>query len=421
MSTKVNFSSYDEVVNYLFEQLPMYQRQGPKALKYDLSNITRLMEELDNPHHYFKSIHIAGTNGKGSTAHILSAIFQSNGYKTGLYTSPHYKDFRERIKLDGNFISKEYILDFVNVNKTLFEKLKPSYFELSVALAFCYFRSEAVDIAIIEVGLGGRLDSTNIITPMLSVITNISLDHTQTLGETLPQIAGEKAGIIKDNIPVLIGERQEICKPVFIEKAKVHNSPLHYADELIDSDQVDDYAKVESRGPFFKRNLKTALASVAVFKKYYPEWNFEAMNTSIAVQDLEKLTAYIGRWKLIGNKPLIIADGAHNLDSWEKTLAHLTRICPNEKKLHFVLGFVFDKDFLKILDLLPRKAKYYFSKADIPRALDPASLKDEAAKFGLTGQSYPTILKALKYAKQQAEASDIIFVGGSIFVVGEVM
>jgi len=413
------FSSYEEVLVFLFDQLPMYQRVGPPALKYDLSNISHLMAELDRPHEHFPSIHIAGTNGKGSTAHLLSAAFQMNGYRTGLYTSPHYRDFRERIRVDGEMIDKPFMLRFMNEHFGLIESLKPSYFELSVALAFHYFRERKVDIAIIEVGLGGRLDSTNIITPLLSVITNISLDHTQTLGDTLEAIAVEKAGIIKPGIPVLIGEKQEETSPVFLSKSNSLAAPLYFAEELVSGEQVADYETPDLGGPFLYRNLRTTLGAIQVFSKHYPAWKLEKGLIRDAFKRVRTLTSYLGRWAVINQEPKVIADGAHNTGSWSDTVRFLAG--QNFQQLHMVIGFVKDKNTEDILAMLPKNARYYFCQAQIPRALDASELRQRAGSFGLFGHAFPSVREAYEQARYQAGPDDMIFIGGSIFVVGEII
>jgi dihydrofolate synthase/folylpolyglutamate synthase len=412
------FSTYDDVLDYIFRQLPMYQRQGPKALKYDLSNISAFMDHLGNPHRYFRSIHIAGTNGKGSTAHYLAAAFQMNGYRTGLYTSPHYRDYRERIKIDGNYIEKGFILDFFNEHLSLIAELKPSYFELSVALAFAYFLHKKVDIAIIEVGLGGRLDSTNIIDPLLSLITNISWDHMQTLGNTLQAIAGEKAGIIKAETPVVIGDYQPELIPVFEKKAEEMNAPLHFSRDYPLPQNLKEEME-SAKNPFSFLNMGYAWAALQVLKKYYPAFTLDDEKSYLSFQKVQALTRFMGRWQQIDKNPGIIVDGAHNTDGWETILEYLEK--DQFKQLHIVLGFVFDKSYLDILPLLPRDAKYYFCQANIPRALDAGQLKGEAKRFGLEGEAFPSVKKALDTAKSQASASDLILVSGSIFVAGEVL
>jgi len=414
------FPSYSHVIKYIFEQLPLYQNIGPKALRYDLQNISSLMQYLGEPHKKFPSIHIAGTNGKGTTAHLLSAVFQHTGCKTGLYTSPHYVDFRERIRLNGQMITENFVLDFFNQHVELIKSSKPSYFELSVALAFDYFASENVDIAIIEVGLGGRLDSTNIINPLLSVITNISLDHTQILGNTIGEIAFEKAGIIKPGIPVVIGERHPESEPIFKQVAKERNASIYFTDELCDFGDIFEWEETLMDGPFLPKNIRCALSSVLVFKKYYPQWSLPLKSVIHAIQHFKKLTNYIGRWQVLSDQPMIIADGAHNLDAWEATIAYLSQI--KFAKLYFVMGFVNDKAIDGILGLLPKDAFYFFCQAKVIRALPADQLFNQAKEAGLQGTAdYPVVAEAFEAAKRMAKKDDLIFIGGSIFVVGEIL
>lgn len=417
---RLPFPSYSHVIKFIFEQLPLYQNIGPRALRYDLSNITLFMEHLGDPQKKFPSIHIAGTNGKGTTAHLLSAIFQECGYKTGLYTSPHYIDFRERIKMNGLMIPKKFILDFFNKHFELITDIKPSYFELSVALAFDYFDREQTDIAIIEVGLGGRLDSTNIIEPLLSVITNISLDHTQILGDTISKIAFEKAGIIKKDTPVVIGERHPESEPVFKLIAEEKNAPLYFSEDLCSLEDVFRWKNTILEGPFMSRNIRYALASVLTFKKFHAGWNLPLHRVIHAVQHFKKITNYIGRWQVLGRQPLIIADGAHNIDAWTTTVTYLKQL--KFRKLYFVMGFVNDKAIESILEILPRDAYYFFCQAKVIRALPAVDLLSRAEKTGLNGTaSFPDVPNALKAAREIAQNEDLIFIGGSIFVVGEIL
>lgn len=416
----------------------MFQRVGPNAFKKDLKNITIACEALGNPHQKFKSIHIAGTNGKGSTAHMLASVFIAAGYKTGLYTSPHYKDFRERIKINGELISKRQVVDFVKTNKTVFEKTNASFFEWTVALTFDYFANEKVDIAIIETGLGGRLDSTNIITPMLSVITNIGFDHTDMLGDTRPLIAGEKAGIIKAKIPVVIGETHQETSPVFNYKAKELNTKISFADKEIKAEKVSEtethtYFKIKKNdkeifsnlglqhlGAYQKNNLITALQSLFIFNKNYPNY-FNDLDGSIkkGIANFKTLSYFIGRWEYISHAPRILIDSAHNEDGIKQLVTSLKKI--NYNKLHFVIGVVGDKSHEKTFSLLPKNAVYYFAKAKIPRGMNAKNLQAAANDFGLKGKSYISIKKALSAAKMRAKKDDLIFVGGSIFTVAEVL
>ncbi len=426
--------TYKDALEFIFSKLPIFQRQGPKALKYDLSNIEKLIKIVGNPHNNFKSIHIAGTNGKGTTSHAIASVFQEAGYKTGLYTSPHYKDFRERIKIDGKFISKSFLKFFIQKYQSQIEVLKPSYFELSVALAFSYFADRNVDIAIIEVGLGGRLDSTNIITPLLSLITNISFDHTQTLGNSLAQIAKEKAGIIKKGIPLIVGEKQKECEKVFKLSAKQLKSDIYFSDDIlgitklksnfyctkfeIDSGHIiQNQIKTDLTGPFSGKNIKYALSFFHIFNKYYPEYNISSLNIEKGLRHIKKNTKYIGRWHLISKNPLIIADGAHNIGAIEETLRYLKSV--DFGSLHIILGIVADKDWNKIFELLPKDAKYYFTKANIPRAMNEQKLKKMANKYELKGDCFQNVSLAKLQAIKESDKDDLILIFGSIYLVGE--
>jgi dihydrofolate synthase/folylpolyglutamate synthase len=432
--------NYSETLDYLFSQLPMYQRQGAPAFKKDLTNTLALCELLDNPQTKFKSIHVAGTNGKGSVSHMLASVFQTAGYKVGLYTSPHLKDFRERIKINGEMISESSVIEFVENFQSDFERIKPSFFEMTVALAFDHFAKNGVDIAIIEVGLGGRLDSTNIITPELSVITNIGYDHQQFLGETLPEIAGEKAGIIKPNVPVVIGEFQQEVAEVFEAKARETNSRLRFANreweirnaELL-SNSVDDYSlkmsvrhydgielDVEGQltGPHQKKNLLTVLEAVRTMSD--AGWNISRDHFKEGVKTVVNRTGLLGRWQILQRSPLIIADTGHNQEGLEP---NLQRLLSNRKpeQLHFVWGMVNDKDVSKSLRMLPKEAIYYFCKPDVPRGLDVSVLEEKAKEFELRHTPFYSVSEALEAAKRGAKLNDIIYVGGSTFVVAEVV
>lgn len=428
--------AYSETMDYLYSQLPMFQRVGKQAFKKDLTNITTLTAALDNPHQQFKSIHLAGTNGKGSTAFLLAAALQAQGLKVGLYVSPHYKDFRERIRINGELCSKSFVVEFTEKNKSLYEGIQPSFFEITVAMAFSYFAAEDVDIAIIETGLGGRLDSTNIINPLLSVITNIGFDHVEMLGNTLPLIAGEKAGIIKANTPVVIGKKQEETKPVFDTKANEVNSTIHYAaDNWSVEEKKDDvdytYFDITHRGElkysncainihgsFQAENLRTALAAIEVLENN----NLLPINWESVLQgwkELKSLTNYIGRWQIINTSPLAICDSAHNADGLRNVLAKIETM--EYGKLHFVFGMVNDKSPEKVLTLLPKEAEYYFAKANIPRGLDAKTLQQKAAQYGLMGKAYTSVKIAYKQALENATINDLVYVGGSIFVVAEVL
>jgi dihydrofolate synthase / folylpolyglutamate synthase len=418
----------------------MFQRIGPAAFKKDLTNTLALCEHLGQPQLRFPSIHIAGTNGKGSTAHILSAIFTAAGFKTGLYTSPHYRDFRERIKINGQLIPKRYVVDFVQQNQQFAEQLKPSFFEWTVGLAFDYFAAQQVDIAIIETGLGGRLDSTNVITPLVSIITNISFDHQNMLGDTLPLIAYEKAGIIKPGVPVVIGETHLETKSVFIEKAKLEGSPIIFADQNFEAKptkkteahtfydvfmegriRYKDLA-INHLGDYQRSNLCTVLQAMNVLAPMFPQL-IEGKKMEAVIRagllDLKKLSNFIGRWEFISQSPRVLCDSAHNEDGIKKAMLGLQHI-PHQH-LHFVFGTVNDKSPDKVLSMLPKDARYYFAKANIPRGMDAGQLADRAATLGLKGKAYSSVRMALAAAKKAAKSDDLIFVGGSIFVVAEVI
>ncbi len=405
--------TYQECLDWLFEQLPMYQRVGGAAYKADLNNTLRLMDILEHPEHKFKSIHVAGTNGKGSVSHMLAAIFQKAGYKTGLYTSPHLKDFRERIRINGEMIPEEKVTAFVEKHQEHFTSIGLSFFEMTVGMAFQYFADEQVDIAIVEVGMGGRLDSTNVVTPELSVITNISLDHTQFLGSTKALIAAEKGGIIKPGIPVVIGERDLESSHVFGEIAKQRNSPISFAEDVIPWRTVD---ALDLRGIYQEKNIRTVLAAVKVLEE---QGHSLKLNLEEALQNAAKLTGLRGRWEQIGTKPKIICDTGHNEAGVQMVLDQLKR--ESYRQLHIVWGMVGDKDITTILRMLPKHAIYYFCKPEIPRGKNAEELGREAVRFGLSGKSYPSVIKALEAAKAHTLSDDLIFVGGSTFVVGEVI
>jgi dihydrofolate synthase/folylpolyglutamate synthase len=401
--------TYKEILDWMFVQLPMYQNDGSTAFKKDLTNILALSKELGFPEQKFKSIHVAGTNGKGSTSHILASILQEAGYKVGLYTSPHLKNFTERIRINGIEISEEKVAEFINGNKDFLEQQKMSFFEMTVGLAFDYFASEKVDIAIIEVGLGGRLDSTNSITPEVAVITNIGLDHTQFLGETLPEIAFEKAGIIKKNIPVVIGEEQAAVKGVFIAKAAKEGAPIYFASDASEtyiSDLVGDYQI---------QNSKTAVAAIKILKGY----QVSKENIKNGLLNVVKNTNLKGRWQVLQEHPKVICDTAHNKEGLAIVLNQLKK--QPFKKLHIVLGVVADKKLETILPLFPSSADYYFCKPAISRGLSEAVLEANAKKFDLVGKKYSSVKLALKTALLNANQEDIIYVGGSTFVVAEII
>ncbi len=428
--------NYKETLDYLFSRLPMFQRIGAAAYKANLDNTWALMNALDSPEKKIKTIHIAGTNGKGSTSHMLAAAFQQAGYKTGLYTSPHLIDFRERIKINGKMISKQEVVKFVELHQKTFDQIEPSFFEWTVALAFDYFSRKKVDIAIVETGLGGRLDSTNVIHPELSIITNISFDHMNLLGATLPLIATEKAGIIKENTPVLIGETQKEIKPVFTSKAKIGHSPLFFADELISVKSVKQIHKkndlflemnfnestkkiiCDLPGLYQTRNIKTLLSAIAIINST-TAFKINSKQIVAALKNVKSQTGLMGRWQILKNKPLVIADTGHN----EAGIKEVIKNIKNTKhdKLHFVLGMVNDKEVDKILQLLPKKAIYYFCKANIPRALDETLLKENAQQFNLKGNCYTNVQDALFAALQNASTKDLIFIGGSTFTVADAL
>ena len=405
--------NYSETLDWMFGQLPMYQKQGASAYKEDLTNTILLANHLNNPEKEIKTIHVAGTNGKGSTSHFLASILQEAGYKTGLYTSPHLKDFRERIKINGEDISEDFVVDFISSNKSFFEENQLSFFEMTVGLAFDYFRQEKVDIAIIEVGLGGRLDSTNIISPLLSVITNIGLDHVQFLGNTIEKIASEKAGIIKPKTPVVIGEFTSETKPVFENKAKETQSEIFFASELIQ----ETYPSV-LLGAYQVQNKKTVLQAIRILQSQ-KQFKISEENIKDGFWNVVKNTGLQGRWQQLGSNPKIICDTAHNKHGLEIVMKQLQR--EEFDTLHFVLGVVNDKDLDDVLPLFPKNAKYYFCKPNIPRGLDALILEEKAFNFGLNGKAFNSVTEAYEEAKKNTSESDLIYVGGSTFVVAEIL
>jgi len=404
--------NYKETLDWMFSKLPMYQRQGNTAFKKDLTNTLALAKHLDNPHQQFKSIHVAGTNGKGSTSHMLAAILQEAGYKVGLYTSPHLKDFRERIKVNGKLIRKNCVINFVKRNQSFLETQKLSFFEMTVGLAFEHFAKQQIDIAVIEVGLGGRLDSTNVITPEVSVITNIGYDHTQMLGETLLEIAFEKAGIIKEHIPVVIGEKQREVLDVFIAQANKKKASLTIAE-----DEVVDSYKTDLQGVYQLKNIKTAVQAIKILR--IKGFKISDRNIKDGLLHVVKNTGLLGRWQILSNQPMVVCDTAHNKEG----LTHVLRQLEEEQyeNLHIVLGVVNDKNLDILLPMFPKKAQYYFCKPNIPRGLEAGKLQKEAVKFNLNGKIFTTIKEALNTAKVMAKTNDLIFVGGSTFVVAEVV
>ncbi len=394
----------------MFSKLPMYQRQGKTAFKKDLTNILAFAEYLQNPHKKFRSIHVAGTNGKGSTSHMIASILQEAGYKVGLYTSPHLKDFRERIKIDGVMISEEEVVNFITENRAFLEQQGLSFFEMTVGLAFDYFAKAEVDIAVVEVGLGGRLDSTNIITPEVSVITNIGYDHTQFLGETLPEIAFEKAGIIKEAIPVIVGEKQEIIAPLFTKIAMERNTDIIFAEDC----SISGY-QTDLLGSYQLKNVKTAVAAIKLLTSFATT---EAHITK-GLLNVVNNTGLLGRWQVLQQHPKVICDTAHNKEGLTFVLEQLSdEPCD---QLHIVLGTVNDKKLTGILPMFPKEAIYYFCRPEIPRGLSAEALQREAKQFGLKGASYSSVEEAYKKALNKAGKNDLIFVGGSTFVVAEVL
>ncbi|WP_278036413.1 bifunctional folylpolyglutamate synthase/dihydrofolate synthase [Flavobacterium nitratireducens] len=405
--------NYQETTAWMFNQLPMYQQQGASAYKKDLTNTLALIKHLDNPHQNLKFIHVAGTNGKGSTSHMLASILQEAGYKVGLYTSPHLKDYRERIKINGEEISEAFVCEFINSNKDFFEANDISFFEMSVGLAFAYFAKENIDIALIEVGMGGRLDATNIITPLVSVITNIALDHVQFLGNTLESVAFEKAGIIKPNIPVVIGEYIPETQAVFLAKAKENNAEIYFASDLISENLPSDLI-----GDYQIHNKKTVLQTIKILNTQ-TDFSIHQNNIEAGLLNVVKNTGLLGRWQQLGESPKIICDTAHNKNGLEIVLNQIK----NEKfeQLHIVLGVVNDKDLDEVLPLFPQNAIYYFCKPNIPRGLEALTLKEKAAQFGLKGAISHSVPEAYKKAKESANSNDFIYVGGSTFVVAEIL
>jgi len=390
----------------------MYQRVGSSAYKADLSNTLALSKHLNQPQNTFKSIHVAGTNGKGSTSHMLASILQEAGYKVGLYTSPHLKDFRERIKINGEMIPKKKVSTFIKQHKPFFETFQLSFFEMTVGLAFDHFRNEKIDIAVVEVGMGGRLDSTNIISPEVSVITNIGLDHTRFLGNSLAEIAAEKAGIIKTEIPVVIGKTQAETKTIFQKIAKEKNVSITFAD----AESISDYTS-DLKGSYQKMNKKTVLATINILKD--KGWHISEKNIQQGLKHTVKNTGLLGRWQILMETPKVICDTAHNVDGLKLVMQQLEN--ENFKKLHIVLGVVDDKDLNIILPLFPKKANYYFCTPNVPRGLEVEILKRKAKEHDLAGEAFSSVKKAYKAALETASKADLIYVGGSTFVVAEIL
>lgn len=431
--------NYAETCEYLFNQMPMFERQGTSGYKEGLANTLALDEHFGHPHQSYVTIHVGGTNGKGSVSHTIASILQESGYCVGLYTSPHLVDFRERIRVNGIPISKNYVVDFVEEERIFFEPLHPSFFEVTTAMAFKYFKDRNVDIAIIEVGLGGRLDCTNIITPLVSVITNISYDHTQFLGNTLAEIAGEKAGIIKKGVPVIIGESNEETRPVFEAKAREMNAPIVFAEdkpEIASAEPTSDGGMLyhtpcfgditgDLGGIYQQKNLNTvffalnAIAQKGFLCECKDEVNKKKCLTELlqGIAHVKNNTGLMGRWQVIQNTPKVVCDTGHNVGGWQYISAQLSSV--SCQSMHIIFGMVDDKDINGVLDLLPKNAQYYFTKANNHRALNETVLSDLASKHGLVGKTYPSVFEAYNAAKAVASNNDFIFVGGSSYIVGD--
>ncbi len=426
--------TYQQTIDYLYTQLPMFSRIGSAAYKEDLHNTIALCNSIGNPQHNFKTIHIAGTNGKGSTSHMLAAILQSAGYKTGLYTSPHIKDFRERIRVDGDMIHKEAVVEFVARTKEKSDEINPSFFELTVAMAFDYFAAQQCDIAVIETGLGGLLDSTNIITPILSIITNIGYDHQHILGNSLQEIATQKAGIIKENVPVVIGETLPQTKQIFIDTANKKNAEIFFASEMFytknasiennklicDVDNIMTCKTAQFQlgltGLYQAKNVCTILESVEQLRIIGLNISEAALHKGL--QQVKEMTGLRGRWEILQQSPTIITDVAHNKDGIAQVIYQLETTYANTN-FHFVLGFVKDKDVAEVLTLFPKNARYYFTNAHIPRALPVAHLAEKASSVGLVGENFDDVNDAIAAAKNNATANDLIMICGSFFVIAE--
>jgi len=428
--------NYKQAIDFLFSSLPMYQRTGKVAYKSTLNTTHALDEYFGHPHRNFRSIHVAGTNGKGSVAHMLAAVLQTAGYRTGLYTSPHLTDFRERIRIDGEMIPEDRVTGFVRDHKAIIEEIKPSFFEMTVAMAFDYFNREDVDIAVVEVGMGGRLDSTNIIQPVMSVITNIGMDHNQFLGDTMYQIAREKSGIMKPGVPVLIGQKQDEVSIVFIKRAQELGCSLYFADQDLqveyslkspDNKQImqvysggEPYLEsleTDLMGLYQKKNILTVLKAIEILSRNDIEVAEQQLRRGLA--NVVELTGLRGRWEILGNNPLIIADTAHNPDGIKEVIEQIKQM--PWKKLHIIIGMVDDKDPDKLLALMPSEARYYFCQASIPRAMDREKLARKALKYGLYGQLCPSPERALEIARSAASRDDLIYIGGSTFIVAELV
>ena len=428
--------TYNQALEFLFSRLPAYHRIGKAAYKASLDNTVALDDYFGHPHLKFRSVHVAGTNGKGSVSHYLASVLQEAGYKTGLYTSPHLKDFRERIRVNGEMIPEKNVISFVEAHAAIIESLQPSFFELTMAMAFDHFAGSGVEVAVVEVGMGGRLDSTNIISPLLSVITNIGHDHMDFLGSTLEAVAGEKAGIIKSRTPVIIGETQPETEKVFRSKAREMNAPVVFADKsfectlgtLSNENGLRSYSV--SRNPckltfsgetplggiYQQKNLQTVFAAAEIMK---PLFNISDKNVTDGIRNVISNTHLAGRWQILGRDPLTICDTGHNKEGLEYVISQINGL--GKKKIHFVIGFVSDKDLNSVLPLFPRDAVYYFTKASIPRALDEKILKEKAAGAGLSGEPYASVKEAVKAALKNAGKDDLVFIGGSTFIVAEAL
>jgi len=429
---------YQQTLDYMLAKLPMFHRVGAAAYRADMGNTLELCEITDYPHRHFQSVHIAGTNGKGSVSHLLSSILQSSGKKVGLYTSPHLRDFRERIRINGKIIPQDYVVRFIERYQNDFDRIQPSFFEMNVALAFSYFADEKVDIAIIETGMGGRLDSTNVISPLVSVITNIGLDHTQFLGDTLEKIAGEKAGIIKPQTPVIIGQTHVNTLPVFRAKAAEMLSPIYFADENFEVHNITytikDYPTLSLdiwhkgkpylenlssplAGSYQPHNILTAIQTALILEE--SGWPTESENIRSGIENVIENTGFTGRWQMLQRYPLTICDIGHNVDGIKEVVRQIG--ITHHKKLHFVFGVVSDKDISGMLNLLPKEATYYFCNANLPRAMNAELLANKAREIGLKGDAWPSVIEAKKAALKAADNDDLVFIGGSAFVVAEAL